>query len=364
MKRNPSVELMRIIACLIVLACHCNFLLVSNDVNPFFHKYITAMLCDGVAIFWMITGFFIFNNNSYKKLWLHFLTKVFVPMLLLYIVDLFFEDFLLSKCSLLESLSKGVHRIADYVFSIIQLKAPNSTLDHTWYVFAYLLVILIFPILKAFADYIKEDSIKEKVFMILSLVLWVANDALANNLIDFGFHGSNVIIPSSLLVIWGYIIYEHRDLFSKKIFRIISPVAFILVNLLRAFLSHLTETYDLGDYSNLNVWYSVFGLINAMLIVSFCLSTIKGDMISTGGKAICFIASFTYGIYLIHPLIQESALHLGFFDYLYALFGGMPSWAYFIIALLISALLSFIICFLICLILRPVKKLFGLLKKK
>lgn len=364
MKRNPSVELMRIIACLIVLACHCNFLLPSNDVNPFFHKYVSAMICDGVSIFWMITGFFIFNNKSYKKLWLHFLTKVFVPMLLLFIVDLLFEDFLLLKCSLTESLSNGLHQISDYVLSTIQLKAPSSTMDHTWYVFAYLLIITIFPLLKAFADYIKEDPVKQKVFMILSLVIWVANDALANNLLDFGFHGSHVIIPSSLLVIWGYLIYEHRELLSKKVIRIASLVAFLLVNLLRAFLSHLTETNIFVDYSNLNVWYSVFGLINAILIISFCLSTINSDTVSIGGKAICFIASFTYGIYLIHPLVQEGAFHLGFFDYLYELLGGMPSWAYYIIALLLCALLSFIVCFLICLILRPFKKLFGLLKKK
>ena len=154
------------------------------------------------------------------------------------------------------------------------------------------------------------------------------------------------------------------QLFTKNIYIVISPIAFLSVNLLRAFLTYYTETNNLGDYSNLNVWYSVFGLINAILIISFCLSTVSGDKVTAGRKAICFVASFTYGIYLIHPLVQEGAYHLGLFDYLSEALGATPSWANYIIALLISALLSFIVCFLICLILRPVKKLFGLLKKK
>ena len=64
MKRNPSVELMRIIACLIVLACHCNLLLNVSEPHAFYRNFITGILCDGVTIFWMITGFFIFNNKS------------------------------------------------------------------------------------------------------------------------------------------------------------------------------------------------------------------------------------------------------------------------------------------------------------
>ena len=363
MKRNPSVELMRIIACLIVLACHCNFLVIKSG-YPFFDRYITAILCDGVAVFFMITGFFIFNNKSYKKLWLHFLTRVFVPMLILYVVDLFFGDFILSKCSLTESLTNGLHHISDYALSIILLKAPSPTMDHTWYIFAYLLLTFLFPILKSFADCIKNDPTRQKIFIILTLVMWVANDALQNKLMGFGFRGAAVIIPSSLLVVWGYLIYEKRELFTKKIYIVISPIAFLLVNLLRAFLTYFTEENNLGDYSNLNVWYSVFGLINAILIISFCLSVVRGDKVNAGRKVVCFIASFTYGIYLIHPLVQESAYHLGFIDYLSEALSGMPSWAYYVIALLISALLSFIVCFLICLILRPIKNLFGLLKKK
>lgn len=363
MKRNPSVELMRIIACLIVLACHCNLLLNVSEPDAFYRNFITGILCDGVTIFWMITGFFIFNNKSYKKLWLHTLTRILLPLFLLYIVDIFLADFLLGKASLTESMSNGVGRIPDYLISIIHLDTPSPSTSHTWYVFAYILVILVFPIIKAFASYLQENKKRQIVFLTITTCVWIANDALFNKLLDFSFHGAGVIIPSVLLVLWGYVIYLNKELLSRRIFILVCPIAFILVNMLRTFISISVSNNEMFDYSgSLFTWYSFFGVINAILVVSFCFS-LANNKVSFINKTICFIASTTYGIYLIHPLIQESALHLGLFDLLRStLTKSLPEWAYLVLAVLISTLASFVVCFVISSIIVLIKKLFILRK--
>ena len=68
MKRNPSIELSRLLACLIVIGVHTSLSATitehSWDASRLFFN---CLLADGVAIFFMITGAFLFNNN-YDKL--------------------------------------------------------------------------------------------------------------------------------------------------------------------------------------------------------------------------------------------------------------------------------------------------------
>ena len=365
MKRNPSVELMRIIACLTVLMCHCNLLLNKADCNYSLEMYLTGILSDGVTVFFMITGFFIFNNTSYKKLWRHTFFRIVIPLLVLYITDLFFTEFLTGKCSVTDSLSHGVENITSYLISIVHLDTPSPAMSHTWYVFAYLIIILIFPIIKPFVMYLNDNKTAQKVFIIISATLWILNDILMNKLFGFAFHGAGVIIPSTLLVIWGYVIYQNRYLMTHKVYIIISPVIFLLINALRMLSMTIVEEKFPDENANLFVWYSFFGVINALLVISFCLSVIRNNKPNATNRFICYMASFTFGIYLIHPILQELAKNYGFFTYLHdTLTNVMPTWAYLIIALLISALLSFIACFVICLAIRLVKKLFVLRKKE
>ena len=67
MKRNPSVELMRIFACLVVVGVHTCLSAVSGDSVDKGRLFISCLLADGVAVFWIIMGFFLFGRSDYKK---------------------------------------------------------------------------------------------------------------------------------------------------------------------------------------------------------------------------------------------------------------------------------------------------------
>ena len=64
MKRNPSIELCRLLACLIVIGVHTSLSAAVNEHSwDTFRLFLNCLLADGVAIFFMITGAFLFNND-------------------------------------------------------------------------------------------------------------------------------------------------------------------------------------------------------------------------------------------------------------------------------------------------------------
>ena len=61
-KKNASVELLRIIAAIMVVGVHVNTGLYYFDSLRKSGCLVSALVADGVAIFWMIMGFYLFNG--------------------------------------------------------------------------------------------------------------------------------------------------------------------------------------------------------------------------------------------------------------------------------------------------------------
>lgn len=65
-ERDVSIELVRIIACLIIVGVHT---LLSAQINGSYSNrriFLSCLFADGVAIFWMISGCFLFQNFKQK----------------------------------------------------------------------------------------------------------------------------------------------------------------------------------------------------------------------------------------------------------------------------------------------------------
>ena len=70
-KRDASIELIRIVACITVVLTHLSLNVFDQyhsqvDWSRLFEK---CFFSDGVPIFYMIMGFFLVNGRSYKKIW-------------------------------------------------------------------------------------------------------------------------------------------------------------------------------------------------------------------------------------------------------------------------------------------------------
>ena len=85
--RDARVELLRIFGILMILGYH-NMQVdwVLEGSYHFSIDYVTGFFSDCVPMFFMILGFFLFQNNSYKKLLIRTIKKIIFPTLLLWIL--------------------------------------------------------------------------------------------------------------------------------------------------------------------------------------------------------------------------------------------------------------------------------------
>ena len=70
-----------------------------------------------------------------------------------------------------------------------------------WYLYVYILVILIYPLLKAFVEYLDADTKRTKIFLIGTFVFLVINDISSNSLAAFSHHSINALVPASIEII-------------------------------------------------------------------------------------------------------------------------------------------------------------------
>ena len=63
MKRDPGVEFMRILACLMVIGIHTALYAQVDGSWIFSRVFFNCIVADGVAVFFMITGFFLFQYD-------------------------------------------------------------------------------------------------------------------------------------------------------------------------------------------------------------------------------------------------------------------------------------------------------------
>lgn len=303
-RRDINVELLRIIGCLIIVGVHTCLYQIVDDRADIGRTFISCLLADGVAIFWMITGFFLFSNKSYIKVLKHALRHIGIPVISLSIVVFYFGDWIMwGQESLTESL---YHPISDYkevIRSILSWSNAIDGLGHLWYLYVYLMVMAAFPVLKAFVDYLGQDSKREVYFVIITLGFFVINDITGNRLASFSHHSINGAVPASIEIIWGHIIYKHRDIFKNKKYLFGSIAIFLILNILRTGIQVNNFSLDFSD-KHILYWYTSIGILCAVCVIAFCFSF---DINSIGIRnIIARISSCTFLIYLLHPLVKNT----------------------------------------------------------
>ena len=89
MKKDPAVELARIFGCLLVVGVHCWINNFGVAIQSKSGTYIACIFADGVAVFWIISGFFMYKNYSYKQTLKRTIKSIVIPMLLLSVAMFF-----------------------------------------------------------------------------------------------------------------------------------------------------------------------------------------------------------------------------------------------------------------------------------
>ena len=304
LKRDPAIELARLIGCLIVIGCHTYLpLKVNNHFEPG-RLFFGMLFADGVAVFWLIGGAFLLNYTDYKKLLAGRIKKVLLPMFavgLLYFLYASYTEGNRTVHDLLLNYEAGYKNIFD---NLLRWKNGITGYDHSWYIYVYMLLMVALPILKYTVKFADRNR-RRKILLIGGIILILAaNDLSRNRLAGFSLYRFRGLAGACLITLIGYYLYQVRAFFKKRVFLIIAPAVFIVTNILREAVQLHREAAGYVDDKSIMYWYTLFGLIAASCILIFCMALIRDKKATACNRSICYLASYTFPIYLIHLLIK------------------------------------------------------------
>lgn len=316
MNKDISVESSRVIACLMVIGIHITLGICHDGYVDVSRLAFACVVADAVGIFWLILGFFLFKNNSYSKLLKKTAVSIGIPTLLFSGFAFFFGEWIAEGVTLKESIFHTAEECLNVVKELLKWNSPVKYGGHLWYIYVYALIIFIFPVLKATVQYLEEDGQREKVFLIVTLAAFIVNDITRNQLFEFSHHSINALVPASIIVIWGHILYKHRDALTTRKHFVLSVLVFGILNSVRILLQFYFFRIGAGDH--ILFWYSSIGLLCAVCVAVFTFCLKDWITVRTWLKnGILFLAGHTFNIYLFHFFVIYILGRLSFQTMLY-----------------------------------------------
>ena len=299
--RDVGIELTRVFACLVVIGVHTSLTDIVGGVYDPSRGLINCFLADGVAVFWLITGCFLFRNSSYKNTLVRTAKSIALPIAIYSIACLFFSGFIINGGPLIQFTYRSVEQYFQGFKDAIMLKQTVPLTGHLWYCYTYILVMIAFPVLSAFVQWLQEDNKRELWFCIISFVFLIVNDLTKNQTFAFSHHGLNAAVPAAIEMIWGSILYRKKEyLLKHKFLWIAAAIGFVVLNVIRMVIVWKTMT------KAILYWYSSIGLLCGLCVIVFFAFVGKGlankKVIS---KMVLWLAKQTFIIYLVHiPVIS------------------------------------------------------------
>ena len=296
--RDVGIEFARILGCLIVIGVHIGLGDMIDGVYDPSRGLINCFLADGVAIFWLICGCFLFRSASYKKVLMRTSKTIALPLAIYSIFCLFFARYIIFGGPIIQCVYTSFGEYFKGFMDAISLNQTIPLTGHLWYCYAYILVMLSFPILKAFVQWMDEDKKRQFWFCFLSFICFIINDLTFNQSLAFSHHGLNAAVPAAIEIVWGSILYRNKERLLKcKFIWVIAGVAFIVLNVLRMF-----SILKTGNRALL-YWYSSIGLLCGLCVVIFACVVgcwLKNQKVLS--SLTLWLANNTFFIYLIHVL--------------------------------------------------------------
>ena len=361
-KRDISVELIRVVACLLVVAVHLSLQVFNQyysqvDWSRLFEK---CFFTDGVPLFFMITGFFIANGRSYKKTWKSVGKRILLPVGIYVLFAQIFYMFITNKQSIMWCLQNAINNLnlqgilrAILTGDVVNI---NSLCAHLWYIFSHIKIVIWMPVLWLICKNEATPNLARRMIMGFGIFSFVIQDIQKFVLIpDTAIKIFTMVDPTILYVLFGYELFVNKDkIKNNKKLCIISLVLFVLANVAKYKLEMqymvINNYYDIVGRSSFLEWkYTSLNIISSIcLFMALYSFEIKSERFS---KIISWLSDKTFGVYLVHYLLIAK-VDLYKFDKLGKLGEEL-------IYLALSITITFIASVIVVCILRKISELIG-----
>ena len=360
-KRDASIELIRIFACITVVLTHLSLNVFDQyhsqvDWSRLFEK---CFFSDGVPIFYLIMGFFLMNGRSYKKIWKSTFKKVVIPVLIFILFVQVFNMFILNKQTFSWCLQNAVANLnLQGIFRTIitgDVIHINGLCSHLWYIVSYLKITLWIPVLWLLCKDDNNSKLARRMIIGFGILAALIRDIQRFVILPIGkINVFEMVDIDILYVLFGYELFVHKDkIKNNKKVSLIAGIVFVLINAIRYKIEMnymvINNFYEITGRESFVDWKcTVLNVISAVAaFIALYSFDIKNENLS---KIINWIADKTFGIYLIHYLLLAK-IDLYKFDKIGTL-------VYELIYLAIGVVVIFVASLLIVCLLRLIKDLF------
>ena len=304
--KNHSIELVRIIACLLVIMAHSQLSVVEENAIVNGRLAFSTIIADDVPLFLLVTGFFLFGRIKsdadiiptfpYKAK--SFLSRVYIPTIVYILISIFYRYF-----SSLGPNSTILDADWDYLWRFVFRLAPG---DHLWYICTYMSFIFFFPMLA----FVCQDNPQKNKLRHTLLAVAIAGAVVGD--IQYFFKMSMFELDKFL---WGYctiflILGYELSLFIRKFdgrYKKLLAIG-IAIYLLGFLIKFGLQNYMFTEYgygNNRFRWLQTslcFVTATGMFMTVYALGTwIKQNSIPA--RIINYIGSCTFAVYLFHMLV-------------------------------------------------------------
>lgn len=302
-ERNINLDLLKIIACLLVITIHVT---ANNLINVFeigtlpwkINVFFNCLSRSSVPIFMMISGKFILEKKdapTVKQLFHKYIFRI----LKIYIFwSLFYT---VSKLIIVgRSISLTTNLFLAYL-------SPHY---HLWYLAALLGVYLLLPALFAIKDY--KNGMYLKYFIYVFIAFGIIRHSLL--MLPYGLNENLVRIPKFLNIIEyplvefsGYFLlgYYISNKVKIKFGSLNLGITFLITVLTATFLTWKVTMINGTFYTNLLSNFVIFTFLEAILLYKLFLELDLSKISLFIQEVIVKLSSFTLPIYLIHVFVLE-----------------------------------------------------------
>lgn len=99
-KKDINIELVRIVACLIVISLHVSQSYIIDNTLDKGRLLLRCLFIDGVTLFWFIMGYFLFKK-TFKENLKRTITKILIPGILTIVLTQIFYEWIIGTSSLI-----------------------------------------------------------------------------------------------------------------------------------------------------------------------------------------------------------------------------------------------------------------------
>lgn len=287
-QRDSGVELLRIIAMLLIIIGHC----LGDDLGSVLSKvefcslnYYVLWLMEAYAVvgtncFVLISGYYLPDSNiSYRKI-LKLWGLVFFYSIVTYVI----------------SVVIGINTISIKALITALLPVLNR---NWWFVSVYFCLYLLSPFLNRYVSSTTTTELRKLVIILLVLfsvvpIIFPIKDTFSSG------GGTGIVWFITLYFIAVYIrrIEDNIKLSSKALAGLFVILIFAMFTS-KIVIAHVTSKM-LGSPMGTSLLYQNNSVLNVCAATMLFLALKKVNFTRKVGKAICYIASFSFSVYLIH----------------------------------------------------------------